>query len=252
MHLTAYALHVISETVYEITIGDAFARWFEALEAGAAKQVAGALEVVAATGPAFDPVKQSPSLLWFDDTGRAPAVGAGALASYWPGPGYGDLLAWHHEVVRFLDGPPFERALKQVDGVTASRALEGVRRLREALRSSWLGFVSDATGWRTGAPVSTRAVKSALEAVLALVGLGLDDLGERESGLRELTVTEAAPALRVLYGLDVPRQRLVALSGEALTRAYYGDSVRAAERRWESYLRRGQVERRLRGRPESP
>lgn len=43
--------------------------------------------------------------------------------------------------------------------------------------------------------------------MLALVGLGLDDLGERESGLRELTVTEAAPALRVLYGLDVPRQR---------------------------------------------
>jgi hypothetical protein len=249
--------------VYEITIGDEFARWFEALDANAAEQVAGALEVVAATGPAFDPVKQSQSLLWFDDTGNemgsAPLASELAeLESYRLSPDYGDLLSWHREVVRFLDGPRFKEALDQLDGATAAEAVQGVRRVRENLRAAWMSFVSEAPRLAGGAlrssraaaaerrsPRAARSVKSALDHVLALVGLGLGALGDRESGLRELTVASATPALRVLYGLDVPGQRLVALIGDALTRAYYGDSVRRAEQRWSEYLARGQVEERL-------
>jgi hypothetical protein len=97
-----------------------------------------------------------------------------------------------------------------------------------------------------------RSVKSALDDVLTLVGLGLGDLGDRESGLRELTVPGTAPVLRVLYGLDVSGQRLVALIGDALTRTYYGDSVRIAERRWSEYLGRSQVEGRSSARPRTP
>lgn len=249
--------------VYEITIGDEFARWFEALEATAAEQVAGALEVVAATGPAFDPVKQSQSLLWFDDAGRVPpSEGLAELTSYRLAPDSGDLLQWQREVVRFLDGPHFKRALEQLDGASAAQAVDGVRRVRENLRASWMSFAFGSPRWGSGGLAAARArrgsarhvarsVKSALEGVLALVGLGLDALGDRESGLRELTVADTAPALRVIYGLDVSEQRLVALIGEALTRTYYGDSVRVAEQRWNEYLRRGQVEERLRARPDA-
>lgn len=252
--------------MYEITIGDEFARWFEALEASAAEQVAGALEVVAATGPAFDPVKQSQSLLWFDDTGNAPLGWELAeLESHRFSPEYGDLLSWQREVVRFLDGPRFKQALEELDGATAAQAMHGVRRVRESLRAAWMSFVLEAPRLESGAVRSTpaaaaercsrqaaRSVKSALDHVLGLVGLGLGDLGERESGLRELTVTGTTPALRVLYGLDVPGQCLVALIGDALTRTYYGDSVRRAEQRWSEYLGRGQLEERSRTRPHSP
>jgi len=55
------------------------------------------------------------------------------------------------------------------------------------------------------------------------------------SGLCELTIASTEPPLRVLFGLDAPGQRIVALLGEPLTRSYYGDSVQLAEQRWLSY-----------------
>ena len=55
------------------------------------------------------------------------------------------------------------------------------------------------------------------------------------SGLCELTVVSTEPRLHVLFGLDAPAQRIVALLGEPLTRSYYGDSVLLAERRWREY-----------------
>jgi hypothetical protein len=48
-------------------------------------------------------------------------------------------------------------------------------------------------------------------------------------------LSDHEPPLRVLFGLDATRGTLLAILGEALDRAYYGDSVRFAEARWRRY-----------------
>jgi hypothetical protein len=53
--------------------------------------------------------------------------------------------------------------------------------------------------------------------------------------LRELCIDNVRPQLRVLFGLDFPARRLIAILGEPLDRRYYGDSVRKAEQRWRQY-----------------
>jgi hypothetical protein len=250
--------------VYEISVTDEFAGWFEALEAADAELVATALEVVAATGPAFDPIQQSQSLLWFDGTcGSALDETLVAALTRWPQPAYTELMQWHREVVRCLDAPAFARALNALDGASAAGAVAAVRRCRHSLRTAWLqlaqlgsehrGFSAEAAG---RASVSVRplseavgAVKAALEAALGLVGLEVEGFVDRESGLREFTLANAQPRLRVIYGLDVAGQRLVALVGDALTRSYYGDSVRLAERLWRDHFVRDALQQGLRPRP---
>ena len=51
-------------------------------------------------------------------------------------------------------------------------------------------------------------------------------------------ITRVTPPLRVLFGIDATAKRLVALLGEPLDRAYYGDSVRFVETRWARYQER--------------
>ena len=63
------------------------------------------------------------------------------------------------------------------------------------------------------------------------------------SGLRELCIDNVQPQLRVLFGLDFPAQRLLAIWGEPLERRYYGDSVRHAEQRWRQYCDRSSTQR---------
>jgi hypothetical protein len=79
------------------------------------------------------------------------------------------------------------------------------------------------------------AIERAFFAVLGLVGLAPDRIMNAGSGLRELSLA-TSPAVRVLFGLDFEKRRLIALLGEALDRRYYGDSVRFAERRFAHYL----------------
>jgi hypothetical protein len=51
------------------------------------------------------------------------------------------------------------------------------------------------------------------------------------------------PRLRVLFGLDFPAKRLLAIWGESLDRRYYGDSVKHAEQRWQQYCERPRAPR---------
>ena len=79
------------------------------------------------------------------------------------------------------------------------------------------------------------SVKGALLELLTLMGLDFKDAPEPPSGLRELTISAANAALRVIVGIDVPKQRILAILGEPLDRAYYGDSVRLCEQRWRAF-----------------
>jgi hypothetical protein len=254
--------------VYEITVSDEFAAWFEALEEPQAERVVAALEVVAAAGSALDVTKCSPWLLWFDGISAVSAEQWSLYGQFLTAqPVYTELARVHHEAVRWLDSASFQNALRGLDAAQVARASEAVRNLRSVLRATWTGFTrvgfskagfvsagSASRGMESSTELvreeaealsATELVRAALRAVSAAVGLETIDREEREHGLRELTMTECRPGLRVIYGIDVTARRLLALVGDALTRQYYGDSVRLAERRWREYLERGSKEVRL-------
>jgi hypothetical protein len=119
-------------------------------------------------------------------------------------------------------------------------------RARSALQSSTARFPRSALA--TLATLSAREARVLAERfapenelkepffeVLRLVGLEPTQMMNSPSGLCELTIASTEPRLRVLFGLDAPGQRIVALVGEQLTRNYYGDSVQLAEQRWLAY-----------------
>ncbi|MGC4087895.1 MAG: hypothetical protein QM756_08360 [Polyangiaceae bacterium] len=238
-------------SMFEIIVDDAFARWFEGLAPAEAELVAAELELVAAAGPRVDPRKQSRLLLWFDDM-PAPLVAqlefsTVSSARLWL-ERYRELLDWQVEALRYLEMPEFSEALCRLDTPAAERALRSVEELRRSVQATRQAFLSALCQ----SPVAAKAplaperamelrverVKGGLSQALADVGLDLDELANRELGLREMTLGEGELRLRVLYALDPKRKRLLALLGERLDRTYYGDSVRFAERRFREYRAR--------------
>lgn len=110
--------------MYEITVTPEFERWFEALEPCAAEQVATALEVLEAAGPALDPVKSSRYLLWYD------GVTGGPVDTQWTdrliklretAESARRLMLWQKEVVRCLEVPAFRAGLAKLDPGAAHR-----------------------------------------------------------------------------------------------------------------------------------
>ena len=246
--------------MFQITPSNEFATWFEALAPEHAEEVACALDLLAEAGVALGPSRTSRALLWYDGCGGGPPTDAwyglhtGADASR-PFEDVRELLLWHREVVRCLDSTAFRERLARLEPQAASLALAAVENLkvrlkaartRARLRSSTTTFPRSALA--TLATLSAREARVLAERfapenelkepffeVLRLVGLEPTQVMNSPSGLCELTIASTEPPLRVLFGLDAPGQRIVALLGEPLTRNYYGDSVQLAEQRWLSY-----------------
>lgn len=255
--------------MFEILVEDSFARWFESLSPGAAERVAAALEVDRATAPVFNPTRHSRLLLWFDGVpsiswppasmGLELFTAAQALLDR-----YREFIDWQQQALACLETREFAHGLARLDPRAAADALVCVAELRDTLRDTRRGAgLALSKRWskrsRSQAPLELdgelrsqiEAVKKKLQAALSRVGLGLEDIVEPDAGIRELKVCGAAAhtgggelgqklgsdrgALRVLYGLDIQNQKLVALAGDALDHAYYGDSVRRAERDWKRY-----------------
>lgn len=228
--------------MYEITVSEPFADWFEQLSAVAAERVAGCLEVIRATAPAIDPSLGSPLLLWFDGmgTGELPLVGPASAFLDGGIERYRELLAWHSAALRYLESQTFRDKLAALDDATAKAVLAHVAEVRKAWRSAQLEVWSARPGQARIAPLlrpQLERLRGALESALGAAGLDAEHVLTSESGLRELTVTELTPELRVIYGLDLEARRILALVGEPLARAYYGDTVRLAERAWQDYRR---------------
>jgi len=255
--------------MFEIKPSSEFSAWFESLAPAFAEEVACALDVLAAAGTALGPPRVSRALLWFDGTGdgipvdferlyaaarRSQAIHLGSAAQ--------ELLLWQREVVRCLESEAFRARLAQLEPKAASSALTTVEVLKRQLSAARtrLGLEAQPNLWRQLAPHAgsftrreeswllhnfglgerpetalLRIAKEAFFEVLRLVGLEPTQIMNSASGLCELTITGTEPKLHVLFGLDAPAQRIVALLGEPLTRAYYGDSVKLAERRWREY-----------------
>jgi len=257
--------------MFEVTVTPEFESWFRALAPSAAEHVAAALDLLESTGPSLDGVKASRLLLWYDGTFHirpATVLDTERLAGLSEATDeLRRLVFWYQEAMRWLDSPKFLARLAELDPETARAALSGIERVRGCvhiarnwgpyLRGLW-PKVPEATQRLPGsgeaelvalsrigaAPVPPRrdSVKDALLELLTLMGLDLEDAPEAPSGLRELTISTTTPKLRVIVGIDVPKKRILAILGEPLNRAYYGDSVRLCELRWREFCQSGAVE----------
>ncbi|HWZ90351.1 MAG TPA: hypothetical protein VNW92_15920 [Polyangiaceae bacterium] len=255
--------------MFEIQPSTEFSAWFETLSPAFAEEVACALDLLALAGTALGPSHASRAVLWFDGTGdgvprdfehkyelirRREASRLGGDAQ--------ELMLWQREVVRCLESEAFRTRLAQLEPKAASLALSAVEGLKRRLLAARTRLALEAqpglqrppTNWAGGLtpreervlqarfgigelPEASlfRALKETFFEVLRLVGLEPKQLMNSASGLCELTIVATEPRLHVLFGLDAPAQRIVALLGEPLTRSYYGDSVKLAERRWQEY-----------------
>jgi hypothetical protein len=222
--------------MYEIIVTQEFEGWFKSLEPATAEHVATALEVLETAGPALDPIKASPYLLWYD------GIPHGARYQGWTERHLRlrmtaelahHLALWQKEVVRSLESPAFLARLARLDGAAARHTLSAIERVKDRIRANkmQINFLSIPQA----PPPPTVSLKRGLSEVLAMAGVAPDEVVDTSSGLREMTLIELAPQVRLIYGIDVPNRRILAILGEPLDRSFYGDSVRLAERKWREY-----------------
>jgi len=222
--------------MYEITVTREFESWFKALESNAAEQIATALEVLESAGPALDPIKASRYLLWYDGMTGAPIDAAWAqrlIMLHETAESARQLTLWQKEAVRCLESPAFLARMAKLDRSTAHRTFESIERMRQRIHAGKLHINLLAAA--KAPAVVNESVKRALTEVLDLAGVDADAVVDSSSGLREMTLEDGTPYVRLIYGIDFPKKRILVILGEPLDRAFYGDSVRFAERKWREY-----------------
>jgi hypothetical protein len=241
--------------MYEVIVDEAFARWFEHLAPPLAERVAAAIDFTAGAAPHLDPGKHSRLLLWFDGTSAVsaePNFQGLIFAAQKPGAWlerYRELLAWQRETLRCLESTEVRGGLQKLSNDAAREALACIAELRSCLAATGaaMGFALARSGARVLGSASeldahivkqVENVKRRLEQALSALGLDARDVYDSDGGLREFRVDDVSPQLRLIYGLDVKQQKILALVGDSLERAYYGASVRCAERRWQRYRAR--------------
>jgi hypothetical protein len=214
----------------EVLTTDEFAGWFAALDDRAAEDVAMALEMVERTGPKAAP-GSSEWLLWYEHP-EAPEI---VLIDDW--------AAFHESakhMVAHLESPGFAAKLRALPTDEAGRVMVAldVLRMASGARRRGLAMVAASawSGGSTGDPYA--ALRRAYHAVAAASGLTIGDLPVDASALREITLRTPAGRLRLLYGVDTRRAVALVVLGERLDRAFYGDSVRRAERVWRQFLQK--------------
>jgi hypothetical protein len=233
--------------MFQVVPEPEFEAWYETLPEPLAEEVATAIDMAASFGGALAPERLSRLLLWFDGTGtgnsdelgvaglnrglleRLPEVPLARAQHY---------LVWQQEVLLALESTAFTQRLAQLDPSRAALALKLVERVKRRLHAARLS--GNVSPWRTAgggqAEPDPAGVRAAFVELLQLLGLEQQTLLGSGSGLRELCIGNVQPPLRVLFGLDFPAKRLLAILGEPLERRYYGDSVKRAEERWQEYL----------------
>jgi hypothetical protein len=229
--------------MFEVIPEPEFSAWFETLPDPFAEEVAAVVDLTASV--ALSPERLSRSLLWYDGTGNGSRplldlAGRPLELRETPALRLRDYLGWQQEVVLCLESASFRERLIQLDAARSESALALVELLKRRLHAARLGTTLNP--WHP-APVFQAArhgewagVREAFDELLKTMGLASQHVLGSGSGLRELTLSNMQPSLRILFGLDFPGKRLIAILGEALDRSYYGESVRRAERRWQDYL----------------
>jgi len=241
----------------ELLTTDAFATWFSALPAAPAEDVAATLEVIVQLGTRTEAPGSSEMLLWYEhpllSQGRVPG-----LSDPRPLPpqfvkftqDWGQLLGYTKRVIKHLESKAFVARLASLSESDAAAVAEGMKRLRRLTTTRGLAMseyqvkhmlkhLHSPTASSTEALAHLTDVaelREAYFAVLAAAGFEIADVQQHTAALREISLRTTAPGLRILYGIDEPKNRGLVVVGEWLDRSFYGDTVRHAEAVWREFL----------------
>jgi hypothetical protein len=241
--------------VLQLLVSDAFAAWYGALPATRAEDVAATLEVLVQLGARAEAPGSSEWLLWYEhpslaslavfrlvDNAASPEIVK--FAEEW-----GRFHGYANRVIKHLDSQAFKARLARLDCADAARVSAALERVRR-LRTTRLLALADlrgkrSTGIRRARPEDAEAlmrladvaeIREAYFAALAGAGFEVADVPPHTAALREIALRGTPPGLRLLYGIDEPKNRGLVVLGEWLDRSFYGDSVRRAEAMWAEFL----------------
>jgi hypothetical protein len=223
----------------QLLTSDVFAEWFAALDDKAAEDVATALDVVEQLGPTQAPAGSRESLLWYEHPSVSRFAPSDSLA--WDLEAWGCFRDYARQVLEKLESPRFVSRLSRLGSKEATRVLKSIQRIKRAAdpRMRWtlklagdpFALAAAVRGEHACAEVR-RIYFEALEAA----GFSVADVPAHSLALREFSRRAPGPAFRLLYGVDVEHETALFALGEWLDRAFYGDSVRRAERMWKQFL----------------
>jgi hypothetical protein len=218
----------------EVLTTEEFAAWYAALSDHDAEEVATALDVIARLGPDMAAPDSSEWMLWYENA----AFSRGFAGSRIDGIVIFGSVA--RQMLAHFEAPSFRKRLLAATPSQARAVDVALHTLRKAAGlNRRAAFVAAARALSESAGSAEQAVaklqRNCREALAAL-GFEAGDLPEHSTALRELTLRECSPRIRLLYGVDIRRAIALAVLGEPLDRDYYGPSVRRAEAAWQQFI----------------
>ena len=234
---------------------DDFAHWFTSLDQATAEDVATTLEVIIQLGPEREAPGSTEWVTWYEHpslSSRLRDLHPHSFAS----PAFlrcvhewGVFIGYTRRVVKHLESKSFVARVGQLSATEAAVVSDAVARIkktvtqrqllsmelyrRRALKSETLPPKEA----RDLAPlIDGQDIRDAYLCALAAAGFTVVDVPAHSPALREIALRTPAPGFRLLYGIDVPRNRGLVVVGEHLDRSFYGDSVRRGERQWQEFL----------------
>ncbi|MGO8999762.1 MAG: hypothetical protein ACLQVI_41075 [Polyangiaceae bacterium] len=232
----------------ELLTTDHFATWFSALAAGPAEDVAATLEVIVQLGTRTEAPGSSEWLLWYEHPSfsqrHLPYPLPPELVKF--SSDWGHFNGYVRRVIKHLESAQFVGRMAHLppaDAAAVSAAVERIRRIAKTRVLALADFLPGRRRSQSPARVEAYArfvdvseVREAYFAALAAAGFDVTDVPPHSAALREIALRSTAPGLRLLYGIDEPRNRGLVVLGEWLDRSFYGDSVRRAEAVWGEFL----------------
>lgn len=235
--------------MFRLLTTEDFAAWFSGLRDAAAEDVAATLDVIERLGANTEAPGSSEWLLWYEHPtmaerlrrasadGRILMVQGIRAAEQW-----GAFLGYTRRALKHLESPQFTARLGRLSPDDAGAVAFAVSRIRSAVKSRQAAMsglaarrpVPDSDDFRR--LVDLTDVRQWYLAALAAAGFAVEDVPAHSQALREISLRQREPELRILYGIDVPAQRGLVVLGEWLDRSFYGDSVRRAESLWRQFL----------------
>lgn len=220
----------------EVHTTDEFAAWYAALPDPDAEEVATALEVITRLGPQTAAPDSTEWVLWYEDAAARP------LLSKIDGVVRFGAIARH--LLSHLESPRFRKRLRAATDAQSRAVADAIEALREAAGLNRRGGILGAAHALAASElpeIALAKLQRSYQAALAALGITVGDFPAHSTALRELTLRDCSPRIRLLYGVDAPRSVAVVLLGERLDREHYAASVRSAQSAWQQFLARTEV-----------
>jgi hypothetical protein len=233
---------------------DEFANWFAALDDGAAEDVAATLDVIAQLGTGAEAPESTEWLLWYEhpsmagrmqqlsESQRALELQGLRMSHHW-----GAFLGYAKRVLAHLQSPAFATRVAQLTPHDAERVSTALAQIRAAAKARRLQVSEQMRRMSVAKILAMRAdeferfldfdeLRRWYFVALSAAGFVVQDVPAHSDALREIELRRDVSRLRLLYGVDVQRNRGLVVLGEWLDRSFYGDSVRRAEQIWRQFV----------------